>query len=380
MLSPVAHRKAYDVSRRPVRIIYFLNGFTRGGAELGLRYLLQQGVFDGCELQVVSIIRGDRILCDEIRELATSVVTLRQNDRMRYAVLPSAALGLSRAIRSFKPDILILSLPQANIIGRIVGRLCRVPRIVSFEHNTHLASRHYERLYRLTSGLVDVMFADCAATARRVVQRLYRRPPGRICLVPLIGFSDSPPPSPVAEDGPVLVCVGRLTAVKNHQAAVRSVALLKQRGIRVRLEIFGDGDGRDALLDLVRELGLESEVSLLGHIPQWWRRRRYDAMIIPSLHEGLCIVALEAMWAVVPVIATKVGGIADYGNDDNMLLLERADPGEIADVVAKLLENPARAEALRRNAQEMVRSTFGAAQVSESLAALNQQLRLFLHP
>jgi glycosyltransferase involved in cell wall biosynthesis len=363
------------MSPRPVRITYFLNGFTRGGAELGLLYLLKQGAFVGCELQVVSIIRGNAALCDEVRGLASSVEVLSHHDKMTYGDIGAAALGLARKLRSFKPNILILSLPQANIIGRLVGRLCGIAKIVSFEHNTHLANPTYERLYRLTSGLVDVVFADCAATARKVIQRLYRRPPGQICVVPLTGFPESPPQTPHDDEDPLFACVGRLTKVKNHQAAVRAVAILKQRGIYVRLEIFGDGEGRDGLIGLISELDLADRVALLGHVPQWWRRSRYHGMIIPSLHEGLCIVALEAMWAGVPVIATKVGGIADYGNDNNMLLLEKPEPSEIAAAVIKLLGDRVGGEAMCRNAQETIRASFGAGEVSRTLAALNQQLR-----
>ena len=76
-------------------------------------------------------------------------------------------------LRHTHPDLVILSLPQANIIGRIAARLAGVPTVATFEHSTHLARRVYEGLYLVTSPVVDILLVDCNQTAKVALRRRY---------------------------------------------------------------------------------------------------------------------------------------------------------------------------------------------------------------
>jgi glycosyltransferase involved in cell wall biosynthesis len=125
----------------------------------------------------------------------------------------------------------------------------------------------------------------------------------------------------------------------------------------VSAEIFGEGPLRHELEALATARGVADLVSFRGFIARWWEHSDANVFVVTSLHEGLCIVALEAMWAGIPVIAPSTGGIVDYGTNANMFLLPDLEPQTLAarirDVLAKPEETARRAAAARRTVAEV---------------------------
>ena len=364
-------------SRLAPTAVYCLNAFNSGGAESGLLNLIEGGLFEGCDLRVVSLIRGTGEIADGLTALGVTPQVLVEHKSMNAANLLVASWKLGRLLRRERPDVLILSLPQANIIGRVLGTIAGISSIVSFEHNSHLAKPIYEKLFRLLSPLVDVIFADCEETAEVAKRRLYWKQPRRTFVVPLTSFEGEPPSTSTQSTSmaPTLASVGRLTKAKNHEVAVKAMALLRDRGRIVNLEIMGEGERRTWLLRLVKELGLEAQVLLPGFVPEWWTRRRFDGFLLTSRHEGLCIAALEAMWAGIPVIAPAVGGLRDYGTPENMIAIDDLTPEYVAEAIEALLGDPSRGEQMRAAGRATVADRFSKPGVRAIYAGVNREFR-----
>src|SRR5690606_11222525 len=145
---------------------------------------------------------------------------LLDRPRMRVADLPRLFIRLWRHIRERKPDIVIGSLPQANILARLCVALDRRISFIPFEHNTHLAKKAYETAYRLTSWRVNCTFADAASTLDIATRRLYRSQPAERFVVPLVSFaSPAGSSSRASRTGSFrIINAGRLTTVKNQSA------------------------------------------------------------------------------------------------------------------------------------------------------------------
>jgi glycosyltransferase involved in cell wall biosynthesis len=360
---------------RPPSVLYFINGFERGGAELGLIRLVGGGAFAGCDLTVASIFAGDGQMIAKLKELGVEVRPFSGGARMTTLSLFRAVFGLVTTLLRHRPDVLILSLPQANLLGRLLAWTARPRVVASFEHNTRLAKPIYERGWRATSGAVDWLIADAPQTAAEVSARLYRRPPRQVIILPLVSFPDGPAPEAAPHTGPLrLVNAARFTGVKNQAALIRAVALLKGRGVAIHLTLYGEGPELPACRALVERLGLGDQVDMPGFRDDWWRER-HDLFVLPSRHEGLCIVALEAMNAAIPVAAPLIGGLRDYASPDCIEVLGDVEPETIAGAVERLAADPARRIALGQAGRVSAQAHYGAAAVSRAYDGFAAALR-----
>lgn len=360
----------------PPKVLYFLNALDRGGAELGLVRLIRGGVFDGCELKIVTIAQGRGELASELKALGFPATSLIPRTKMRIGAIPFSMLEFRRLLKAYAPDILILSLPQANIIGRICGAIERTPMIVSFEHNTRLSNPVYEILFRATSGVVTWMFADCASTADIAGSRFYRQLPPMRSVVPLVAFSQSARPQPrtrAAGEPFHVISAGRFTCVKNQDALIRAVARLCVKGRNIKLTLFGDGPRRAAYQRLVRSLGLSSRVCLPGFVRDW-HRAAADLFVVSSRHEGQCLVALEAMHAGIPVLAPRAGGLAELADLGALVALADVGPEAIGGEIDRIIDAPDSTARYVRRAAQIIDEHYSRDATAFAYATLNRAL------
>jgi trehalose synthase len=89
-------------------------------------------------------------------------------------------------------------------------------------------------------------------------------------------------------------------------------------------------------------------------------QRRADVVVQKSIAEGFGLTVAEAMWKAQPVVASRIGGIQDQIVDgvSGVLLDDPLDLSAYGAAVRALLNDPARAERLGKEAQERVRDEF----------------------
>lgn len=356
------------------RVVYVINSFDRGGAEAGLIQMVRGGVFADCELLIVGLVRGVGGLDKKLAELGHVPVVLQDVPRMRQKHLPLLLFRLWQLLRRRAPDVVIASLPQANLLSRLSLLLSRRITFVSFEHNTHLAKRAYEIGYRLTSGRVDWVFADAATTLHQTLARLYRGNPRVRRVVPLVSFPRSNGIAPSARNGPFhVVNAARFTSVKNQMALVEAAALLKSAGRPVVMSLYGEGPELEACRARAIERGVADRVEFPGFSPNW-SRRRADLFVLSSRHEGLCLVVLEAMQAGIPVAAPIIGGLHDYATDETVRVMPDVEPQTIADTIVAAMEDREGLLTLARNAASMVDARYSEAVVRRAYQEVNELL------
>lgn len=364
---------------RSPSIIYFINTYDPGGAELGLLKLIEGGMFEACDLTVVALIKGSGSVLQRLRELGCKARYILDKTRMQMGDLPVAYFAFSRIVREVSPQIVIGSLPQANILARCATWFRRDITYVSFEHNIRLAKPAYEKFYRITSSRVDWIFADAATTLEIVKERLYRTVPeaNNHFVVPLIEFRSLArprPPERAPNDPWRVVNAARLTDTKNQGQIIKAVAQLCAEGHAVELTLYGEGAKRATYEKLVSTLNLAESVSMPGHVGTW-ASEPADAFVLSSNHEGLCIVLLEAMHAGIPVAAPVVGGIRDYGHAGVMSVLPEVTPETIAAALADIFAHPEKATARVAEAAAMVDARYGAEAVRERYREIARRFR-----
>ena len=149
-------------------------------------------------------------------------------------------------------------------------------------------------------------------------------------------------------EGPVLVFAGRLTAQKALQAGIEAA-----RGAGIELLIAGEGPERAAL----ERLG---HGRFLGPLPRRSVLELFaaaDAVLLSSAWENFPHVLVEALALGTPVIATRVGGVAEVVRDgENGLLVPPGDVGALRDAIVRFFSSPPLAASLRAAAAASVAS------------------------
>ena len=109
---------------------------------------------------------------------------------------------------------------------------------------------------------------------------------------------------------PTLLSVGNLVENKGHHIAIEALTRLPM----FRLVIAGEGPERRGLEKLVQQFNLTSRVQFLGRVDQTKLAACYsaaDVLVLLSSREGCPNVLLESLACGTPVVATRVGGVAD---------------------------------------------------------------------
>lgn len=165
-------------------------------------------------------------------------------------------------------------------------------------------------------------------------------------------------------DRKVILHASNFRPVKNLPSVVRAFAAMR-REVPAQLVLVGDGPERFPTIELVRQLGLESDVSFLG-VQDGMEELlvQADLVLLPSEHESFGLTALEAMSSGVPVIATDRGGtteVMEHGRSG--FLIDPHDIDAMAEAGLSVLRDPqyqrkigsaARAHAILHFGQEAV--------------------------
>ena len=187
----------------------------------------------------------------------------------------------------------------------------------------------------------------------------------------------------------VLAVVAQITPWKGQDDAIRTVGLLKRRGLEARLLIVGspkfvsgatryDNRAYARLLGrLTESLGLGEEVSFLGEradIPEILGA--VDVLLVPSWEEPFGLAIVEAMAMQVPVVATNVGGPVEIirSGEDGLVLPPRT-PEIWAAAIEGLAQNPGLREEMGLKARQQAAARFGVGQhVKEILSTYEEAL------
>ena len=136
-----------------------------------------------------------------------------------------------------------------------------------------------------------------------------------------------------------LVTVGRLCEQKGQLLLVEALGHLRRQGLRVDLDMLGDGELRPQIERAIAEHGLGDGVKITGWVDGETIRRALlgcCAFVLPSFAEGLPVAIMEAMACGRPVLSTYVAGIPELVQPGHSGWLVAA--GSVEDLAAGLQE------------------------------------------
>ena len=209
----------------------------------------------------------------------------------------------------------------------------------------------------------------CFAITDHLAQHLRCEGASTISLMPNMVRIPADIPHPRNNTPPVIGSMGRMVAKKGFRTFVDACAVLRNRNVPYRALIGGDGDEAEAIDALIRGYGLESQVTRIGWVKDKARFfESLDLFVLPSYHEPFGIVLIEAMSAGLPVISAKAEGPSEIiTNGSNGLLVPLKDAEALADAIAELLANPARAQQLADAGRAHVSAQYSPAAMANRL-------------
>lgn len=231
------------------------------------------------------------------------------------------------------------------------------------------AARRVMRAVLTRASLRTAVSSWLADTAARIA------PDARIHVAPMpvdVRHFDASPEADTGDARDGVLFVGRLNAQKGLADLLH--ALAQPALVSATLNVVGDGSERANLQSLAGSLGLDGRVRWLGHVaqnalPPLYRRASVVAM--PSIDEGLGLVAVEAQLCGTPVVAYASGGLPDVVRPDGGgTLVAPGDVTELANGIAQLLRDSARARDLGEQARNAMVSRFTPSAVAHRYRAL----------
>lgn len=315
-----------------------------GGGEVNLFEQARRWVSDGHDVTVLCADPGRRYA--EAREEVIDGIKVRRMGG-RYTVYLRAALFLLRNSNQF--DSILDVANGVPFFAALFGR----SRTALLVHHVHKAQWFSEFPYPIASlG----WFLE-----NRIMPLVYRglpvitiSPTTKEALMSL-GMADAqvhivfcgvehPPQSILLPQprGQRIVYVGRLRPYKRVDTLVRVVGRLRSEFPDIHLDIVGDGDARRDIEKLVSELGLETYITLHGHVDEAAKATILSSATVyatASAMEGWGISVIEANAYGCPAVAYNVPGLSiAIRAGETGLLVENDDEFERA--IARLLGNP----------------------------------------
>jgi glycosyltransferase involved in cell wall biosynthesis len=360
-----------------IRILRLIARLNMGGPALHVAYLtkgLEERGYD-TTLLAGSLARGESSMSFVAEELGVEWYPVPQLHREISPIYDTLSIvRIVKWIRSTRPHILHTHTAKAGALGRIAAMLAgdaKPPIIVHtfhghvlrgyFDPGTTALFRGLERtLAKTTTRLVAV-----SPEVRDDLVRLGVAPPEKFSVIRLGIDLDERIVSNgdgtelrrlfgVSPDEFVVGWIGRMTSIKRVDDILLGFRRLRDRGVNARLCLVGDGPDREHVEQRAHDLGISRNTLFLGYQREVGPYYSFfDAFVLPSANEGTPVVAIEALAAGRPVVATRVGGVPDVVEDDADGMLVRV--GDI-EGIAGALERLARDPQLRRRLGEAGRA------------------------
>jgi len=189
-----------------------------------------------------------------------------------------------------------------------------------------------------------------------------------------------PRPRPVRAPGERLrvISVGRLSWEKGYEFALDAIARALRAGVDLDYTIYGAGPFREPVAYAIRQLGLESRVTLAGAVRREDMPAVYgqaDMMIHAALAEGFCNAVVEAQAMEIPVVTSDSGGLPENVEDGvTGFVVPRRDADAMAARIVELARSPELRQRMGRAGRQRALSRFDLDRQAEAFVRLYREL------
>lgn len=157
----------------------------------------------------------------------------------------------------------------------------------------------------------------------------------------------------------IVVSTSRLIERKGIDYLIKAFAEFSKGKNDVELRLYGGGDQREMLENLVKELNIQDKVIFYGEQPREVLYRDTvgtSVFVLPSKNEGMSNCLLESMVRSLPIIATDVGGTRELVDESNGFVVEKENSKQITEALERLYRDRSLIERMGNASREKVRN------------------------
>ena len=245
----------------------------------------------------------------------------------------------ARVVQSMRPDLVYPWLEQSALLAAPLARLFGVPVLVA---RRNVSGPYVERPRPIVSAihaaerLAVLATANSSAVAAETVRRGI---PAQRVRVIANGYDPASSPPLPCQDVVVLGYVARMRPEKGHRRLLAALAALDS-ATPWRVDLAGDGPLEGEIEAEARRLGLDDKVRFLGAVDDvrgFWRG--CDGALLLSDHEGSPNALIEAAGMGRPLLATGVGGIPEFVDEEIGILVSPDDAAGLVAALRRLIED-----------------------------------------
>ena len=315
-----------------------------GGVETTVKHLCEHFVRSNHECTVVTMDRG------QVGEEEINGVNV-----VRFPVDSRALGGFNRPVWRYLASNLrqgrfdVVNIHQYHILlSAEAALLCRLRRL-PYVFTTHYHGKGHTPLRNVLFRLYHPFGAVALRGSRRIIcvsehekRRLasdFRGLEKKFTVIPA-GVKEFPG-SGVERQRDALLYVGRLMEYKGLDKVLESMAVLRGRGLHVRLRVVGTGPDKDRLEKTAEGLGVGDRITWLGDVTEEQLEREYRsaaALVLLSSAEAYGLAVAEALSCGTPCVVADREALTEFLSEPGVFGVRYPpDPVEVANVVQRLI-------------------------------------------
>lgn len=350
------------------KIVHIISSLKIGGAESWLYDLVRS--LNSFEHHVIYFYDGPNV--ERIKKLGIGTYQIKG---LFFKYDPVFFLRCFLLIRKLNPDIIHSSLWSANIIGRIIAWLLKIPNICVLHLAKNFESSAKNEIFRTFLDRITISIPDkLVAVSKSMADELQKThkwiPANKLSIIKngidvsyIIneGLMSNKKRSDFAltDKNFVIGNVGRLVTRKKQEMLMEAFALIHNKFPEMRLMLIGRGPMELLLKAKANNLNISDKVIFSWDNQAFGYYNLFDCFVLPSDQEGLSIALLEAMSFGLPcIVASTENSHEVISSGENGFIIKSNDKNELAQVLEFLYKNKGLREKIGLEARNIVKNDF----------------------
>ena len=348
--------KKQQNSKNARKLAFYIGSLNKGGAERVFVNLAEFFLQQGYEVIMVTQYRkeDEYVLADGIKRIISDI-TEEETTSNRVKNFYRRFQKLHDIWKTEKPDAVLSCVGKNNFMTIVTTMFTKTKPVVSVVGE---AKEEYPgKLMRCLANLLFPFASGVILQTERSKYFFSKRVQKTAVILPNSLNPLFIRPRYEGEREKRIVTVGRMDANKNHEMMIRAFAQIAKKYPEYTFTIYGDGELREYLQNLIEELGMSDRIFMPGIIPDVANKiEKASLFLLTSYSKGVSNALIEAMALGLPVVATDVpsGGTVELMQHmENGWMIPTGDQRALEEAMDKLLADRDLADKLGQNASKL---------------------------